>query len=240
MIAKALKKIIEDLNIYLDSKYPNATDTNHQAEIVNIQKSNDPQANNPGIKVALINIEEDKVYKNHLTPFPSTSVFNTPNTVHPMGGIPTMRINFYVLFAFNPKEGQSGYLNSISLATHVLRYFTSTPYQEVNISPTSQPNICTLEINYHNISLEDSNNMWSNLGGEQKPYAMYQIKMMEIESDPDLKIPLTSKIQIPPKISSPDLHPDGSTIFNTDTNSQDYGKVVHDTNQIQHKKNKNK
>ncbi len=90
-----------------------------------------------------------------------------------------------------------------------------------------------LEINYHNISLEDSNNMWSNLGGEQKPYAMYQIKMMEIEADPIDEVD-KDKALIEANISSPDYNNKGETIFIESVNSQDYGKPQNDTKEIKH------
>lgn len=176
MIAKALIQIVEGLNTYLNGVYP--SNGTNQAKITNAKKS---QADN-GITVTLINIEEDKVYKNHLNPLSGTWV-NNPSVTHPQGGISVMRINLYVLFAFDAQMPEN-YPDSLTRLTHVLSYFQSKPYQEIVI-PASASNPVekrfNLEINYHNISLEDSNNMWSNLGGEQKPYAMYQFKMLEIE-----------------------------------------------------------
>lgn len=175
MIAKALIQIVEGLNSYLNGVYPSSL---NQAKISNAKKS---QADN-GISVTLINIEEDKVYKNHLNPLNGSWV-NNPATSHPLGGLPVMRINLYVLFAFDAQTPEN-YPDSLTRLTHVLSYFQSKPFQEI-IIPISATNPVekrfNLAIDYHNISLEDSNNMWSNLGGEQKPYAMYQFKLLEIE-----------------------------------------------------------
>ncbi|MCC7454748.1 MAG: DUF4255 domain-containing protein [Crocinitomix sp.] len=175
MIAKALIQIVEGLNSYLNGVYPSSL---NQAKISNAKKS---QADN-GISVTLINIEEDKVYKNHLNPL-NGSLANNPATSHPLGGLPVMRINLYVLFAFDAQTPEN-YPDSLTRLTHVLSYFQSKPFQEI-IIPISGTNPVekrfNLAIDYHNISLEDSNNMWSNLGGEQKPYAMYQFKLLEIE-----------------------------------------------------------
>lgn len=175
MIAKALIQIVEGLNSYLNGVYPSSL---NQAKISNAKKS---QADN-GISVTLINIEEDKVYKNHLNPL-NGSLANNPATSHPLGGLPVMRINLYVLFAFDAQTPEN-YPDSLTRLTHVLSYFQSKPFQEI-IIPISATNPVekrfNLAIDYHNISLEDSNNMWSNLGGEQKPYAMYQFKLLEIE-----------------------------------------------------------
>lgn len=223
MIAKALRHIVDELNDYLDNLL-NVQNQIYTAEITNIQKSGDGNAGNPGIKVALINVEEDKVYKNHLLPLegrPAQAI----DPIHPLGGIMAMRLNLYVLVAFNAQNNNDsqGYLDTLTVMTHVLRYFHSNPYQKVLVQSNPDQYI-GLEIEYHNISLEDSNNMWSNLGGEQKPYAMYKIKMLEIRADDPTELAAT--LQHEPIISSPDLGPDGETLFNPD------GSPQGDTNEI--------
>lgn len=232
MIAKALEQIVDNLNDYLDLKLTGANQL-YRAEIINIKKANNGNAD-PGIKVALINVEEDKVYKNHLTPIAGRAPKST-DPIHPQNGKFNMRINLYVLFAFNPKNSDSqGYLDSLSVLTHVLRYFQSNSYQEISIPiPSSPPQVFGLDVEYHNISLEDSNNMWSNLGGEQRPYAMYRIKMLEIEQEMPTPDQLIAVLQ-ETTISSPSYNEKGKTLFNPD------GSPKNDTNEIQHSINKNK
>ncbi|MEL7145857.1 MAG: Pvc16 family protein, partial [Bacteroidota bacterium] len=86
----------------------------------------------------------------------------------------------YVLFAFNPGDSNLLYEKALLLLSVVLRYFHSNPSQEVQITNGGQQETYKLTVSYHNISLEDSNNMWSNLGGTQKPYAMYKMQLVEI------------------------------------------------------------
>lgn len=222
MIAKTLKYIVDNLNDYLDDRLTGPPSA-YRAEITNIQKSDN--GSEQGIKVALINVEEDKVYKNHLLPLEGRP-HNSTDPIHPLGGTLAMRVNLYVLLAFNPQnvtQPTLGYLNSLSIMTHVLRYFHSNPFQEV---PLTVDRSIGLEIEYHNVNLEDSNNMWSNLGGEQKPYAMYKIKMLEVlPDDPD---ELSEVIRVPPIISDPDLDPAGNTLFNPDgTPQQDKQQIKH-------------
>ncbi len=206
MIAKALIQIVDGLNGYLNGIYPNSLD---QAEITNIKKSDSTPSN--GISVTLINIEEDKVYKNHLNPIPDR-LANATSPIHPTGGVPTMRVSLYVLFAFDSLSATSGaYIDSITRLTYVLKYFQRTPYQNISIPTDNDPIEFRLEINYHNISLEDSNNMWSNLGGEQKPYAMYQIKMLEIEA-PVLPNDVLDSVLLDPLISNPTTDGNGDPV----------------------------
>ena len=227
MIGKSISQIVDGLNNYLGPILdPNLSSYQDEYAIVSHLKNGSLGAASKKIIVNLINIEEDKVYKNHLKPLPSG---NSGNTTHPLGGISSMRINLYLIFAFPPGDTPQKYTDSLTLLTHVLRYFQGTQYQQITIpgpTPTSDPIVFDVEICYHNISLEGSNNMWSNLGGEQKPYAMYQVKLLEI--DPELPDQL-STILIETHISNPDLHPNGTTQFDSN------GATIKDTNTIQQK-----
>ena len=60
MIAKALKQIVKGLDDHFKLIYP---DTPSQVSLRSVNKANDSGSS---IDVTLINVEEDKVYKNHL------------------------------------------------------------------------------------------------------------------------------------------------------------------------------
>lgn len=224
MIDKVLKQIVEGLNNYLGPIYdPGLTSYEGlYAEVRHLKKDSFSNTGSKKIAVNLINIEEEKVYKNQPNPFHRA---NPTDPTLPLGGVPAMRIKMYLLFAFHPGETAEHYAEALSLLTHVLRYFQGTPYQEIVI-PGNPPSTFNLEINYHNISLEDSNNMWSNLGGEQKPYAMYQVQLLEIE--PGIPATLTAVIQ-EPRISNPQYNSNGEIIYNTQ------GDPLNDDHSIQHK-----
>lgn len=228
MISKTIKQIVDQLNNYLNTVPNLGTDIAVMGHLNSDSFSSDSDSK---IVVNLINIEEDKVYKNHITPLPP----NSGNTgVHPQGGFYSMRINLYLLFAFNPGASSGQYEYAITCLTHVLRYFQGTQLQKISIPiiNTTDTLDFDLEMCYHNISLEDSNNMWSNLGGEQKPYAMYQAKLLEIKPDENLLASLVPNIQ-ETKLSSPQKDSDGNTIFNLDPPDGD-GSPIGDTNEIKH------
>jgi hypothetical protein len=223
MIAKALKQIVTGLDDHLNGIYPGTPNQ------VSLKSAYNVSGSAGTIDVTLINVEEDKVFKNHLNPFPNPPTSNTADK-NPMGGISAMRINLYVLFAFHSDGDSAVYENTLTRLTHVLRYFQGKQYQKIVIAPTpSDPEARTfnLEINYHNISLEDSNNMWSNLGGEQKPYAMYQIKMLELQP---AFIPDPVAVIQDARISNPEYDLAGDIIIDPLTNDP-----ANDDNQIQHK-----
>lgn len=227
MISKTIKQIVNQLNTYLND-IPGLG--NNLVTMEHLKSGSQTDDAHAKIAVNLINIEEDKVYKNHLTPHIN---IQGATTTHPNGGTYAMRINMYLLFAFNPGASSGQYENALTRLTHVLRYFQGTQHQRISIPVlNSAPIEFDLAICYHNISLEDSNNMWSNLGGEQKPYAMYQAKLLEIKPDESLMTSLVPNIQ-EAKLSSPQKDSNGNTIFNLDPPNGD-GSPIGDTNQIKH------
>ncbi len=196
MINKSITQLVDKLNNYLGSILDPLLPTfkNEYAVVGHINK--DSFIDYSGrIIVNLINIEEDKVYKNHINSVPAP---NAASGTLPLNGVSRMRVNLYLIFAFNPGNTVESYGNALTLLTHVLRYFQANQHQEIDITGPNPANF-SLEINYHNISLEDSNNMWSNLGGEQKPYAMYKVQLLEIEELSTDPVPLV------PAISNPTL-----------------------------------
>lgn len=183
MISKTIKQIIHDLNIYVNSIYNKHNPLKDYVVLKHIGKSITNNDSDEKIFVNLINIEEDLIYKNQM----AANIVNT-NTV--LSGAYSMRVNLYVLFAFNPGQSNENYSDSLKLLTSVLRYFQGKRNMEVNF-PSEDP--YTIDINYHNLSLEDSNNLWSNMGGEQKPYAIFQFRLLEIKPE-ESTLPELSKI----------------------------------------------
>jgi hypothetical protein len=179
MIGNTLKRLVVGLNDYLRDIY---TTTTEYAFLK--QASEDMFANtNEKIVVTLVNMEEDTVFKNHLAPFQSPN----PNLTHPLGGKPVIRFNLFILIVCDPGSDDLSYLDALTMLSHVVRYFKTNPAQQLTVMDGNVSKTVNLEIDFHNISLEDSNNMWSNFGGKQLPFAMYRLSLLEIESDdPDI------------------------------------------------------
>ena len=185
MISKVIKQIVHDLNNYVNSIYNEGKPVEDYVVLKHIGKTI-ASLPNEKVFVNLINIEEDQVYKNQMAS-------NIVSTSTVKSGAYSMRVNLYVLFVFKPGESNEEYSESLQLLTDVLRYFQSKRNMEVHFPPNDA---YTMDVNYHNISLEDSNNLWSNMGGEQKPYAIFQFRLLEIEPIEDT-IPESSKILDP-------------------------------------------
>ncbi len=179
MIGNTLKKLVIGLNNYLQGIY----NTSAEYAILKQASENMFAGANEKIVVTLVNIEEDSVFKNQPVPFISPNT----NLAHPLGGKPAIRFNLYILIVFSPGNDQQAYLDTLTMLSHVARFFKTNPSQELTVMDGTISRTVNLEIDFHNISLEDSNNMWSNFGGKQMPFAMYCLKLLEIEShDPDI------------------------------------------------------
>jgi hypothetical protein len=189
MISNTIKQIVNDLNLYVNGKYNQGNPLKDHVVLKHIGKSLTNTESDEKIFVNLINIEEDSVYKNQMAA-------NNVNGNSVQSGSYSMRVNMYVLFAFNPGESNEHYSESLNLLNDVLRYFQGMRDVEVNFPPHPA---YTMDINYHNISLEDSNNLWSNMGGEQKPYAIYKFRLLVIE--PDASSLITSSIITHPELT---------------------------------------
>lgn len=227
MIGKVLKVITNELNLFLGGIHdPGLSSYEDKYAVIQHLKKDSFSGSDPKkIAVNLINIEEDTVYKNHITPFDRP---NNSSPTHPEGGTRSMRLTLYLLFAFHPGETSANYMDALTLLSDVLKFFQTHSYLELTI-PGSPSEVVGLEINYHNISLEDSNNMWSNLGGEQKPYAMYQLKLLEIKPNgPGVLVPVLET----PLLSNPQLDVNGKTEFDVTT-----GATIDDQRNIKQKKN---
>ncbi|NRA13147.1 MAG: DUF4255 domain-containing protein [Crocinitomicaceae bacterium] len=175
MISQTIKKIVEDLNIYVNFKRNKLNPLKDYVVLKHIGKTMPNITADEKIFVNLINIEEDVVYKNQMAA-------NQIGTNSVITGSYSMRVNLYVLFAFHPGDSNGEYSDALKLLTDVLRYFQGKRNMEVHFPP-EPPYI--MDVNYHNISLEDSYNLWSNMGGEQKPYAIFQFRLLEILPESD-------------------------------------------------------
>lgn len=193
MIKESIQQIIGRLNIYLNTHYQDVSFVEYVV-LSHLSEGNE------SIHVNLINVEEDTVFKNQVKPVSRPPQSPTANA---LGGIPVMRLNLYILFAFNPGDSNQLYEKALSLLTVVLRYFHTHQQQEISITIDGQPFNCSAKINYHNISLEESHNMWSNLGGTQKPYAMYKLQLLEIMP---VELPSTIPSLTNPLLSIPNNH----------------------------------
>lgn len=176
MINESLKFLAEEVNRYLNLKIPNPTLTQPRLVVSNIAVANDSNASvDPKVDdravLTLVNVEEDKVAKQqeHYSKTDNSTVYKNP----------PLYLNFYILFAMN----RTSYSDSLRFLGHIIQFFQ----HQFVFTPVSHPGldakIQRLVVDLHNMSFEQTNHLWSVLGGKYYPSVMYKVRQVTINED---------------------------------------------------------
>lgn len=176
MINESLKFLCEEVNKYLNSKITNPTPSIPRLVVSNISLSSEANADiAPDIKdkavLSLVNVEEDKVAKQqeNYTRTDLTSVYKNP----------PLYLNLYILFAMNRKK----YDDSLNLLGAIIQFFQHQQVFTPITHPSLDSRIQKLVVDLHNMSFEQTNHLWSVLGGKYFPSVMYKIRQVTIDEN---------------------------------------------------------
>ncbi len=197
MIYESLKFLAEEVNKYLNVKIPNPTLTVPRLIVSNISVAGDASADiDPDIKdkavLSLINVEEDKVAKQqeHFTKTDLSTVYKNP----------PLYLNFYILFAMHRKK----YDDNLQFLGHIIQFFQ---HQHV-FTPLTHPGldgrIQRIVVDLYNLNFEQTNHLWSVLGGKYFPSVMYKVRQVTLNEDAVIsesgfikEIQLNDKLKVP-------------------------------------------
>jgi hypothetical protein len=196
MIHESLKFLAEEVNKYLNVKLPNPTP---QARLVvsNISLAADTGTTitpDPKDKIvlSLVNVEEDKVAKQQENYVKSdlTTVYKNP----------PLYLNLYILFSMNRNK----YDDNLVFLGSIIQFF-----QHQNVfSPITHPGLDSriqrLVVDIYNLNFEQTNHLWSVMGGKYFPSVMYKIRQVTLdenlvtgESGFIKEIQLNDKLKVP-------------------------------------------
>lgn len=163
------------MNVYLSQKM--GTFPEPRVRLGNVSRAFDETltgANSLNDKaiISVVNVEEDRVAKmqENYIKTDATTVYKSP----------PVYLNLYVLFAVNRLD----YKESLQWLGHIIQYF-----QHQNVfTPDSHPAlgetpIQKLIIDLHTLNFEQSNQMWSTLGGKYIPSVLYKIRQVTIDEN---------------------------------------------------------
>ncbi|WP_062054098.1 Pvc16 family protein [Aquimarina longa] len=176
MLHIILNIIVDDLNEHLTNKYQ--LGGQNIVMLANAAKKdfNEEGSSSEGQVVAhFLNLEQEHTSSNELIQKESFD-----NKIHE---VYESQYKVYLLFVFHSQQ----YSQSLMFLSEVVNYYQGKRYLErskdgtnVTITDTtiaSNPDF-KVEMIYHNINLEDSNNMWSNIGNKQQPFAIYKLQVI--------------------------------------------------------------
>jgi hypothetical protein len=177
MIYESLKFLCEEVNKYLNTKKTPVSISQPWLVLSNISVAGDNSNSltEPDIKdklvVSVVNVEEDKVAKQqeHYTKSDLTTVYKNP----------PLYLNYYILFSMSRKR----YDDNLIFLGYIIQFF-----QHQNVfSPITHPGLDSriqrIVVDLHNMSFEQTNHLWSVLGGKYFPSVMYKVRQVTLNED---------------------------------------------------------
>ena len=175
MLFKSLEFLKEQLNRYLDTfptDDPNVPRPIAKLEnIAGLDEAALKEVDN--ILLTLVNISEEATMKNspHFEKaFPTTIYRNPP-----------VYLNLFVLFTACLKK----YDHALLLLSRVVRFFQGKNTFNNKNSATQVKDLTdfTITMDLYSPSFEQSNYLWSTLGGKQHPFVLYKLRLVEIQRE---------------------------------------------------------
>ena len=161
MIHTSLSFITNQLNEYL--KLKTGSPTEDRVFLTNIAtESNGVVIPDKSLGVTLINIEEDRVYKEQIT-----SKINSEGNVEYIN--PEVKLNLYILISANFQDkklndSSDDYVEGLKQLSHIISFFQAKNVFTPENSPSMvdfDPNLKNLVVELYSYSFEQLNNFWS-------------------------------------------------------------------------------
>ena len=173
MIDKALKFLTEEMNIYLDLQ--NGGNLGDQL-IVLTNVANDSGGwaiPSQKLGVSLINIEEEKVFKDQQTNFRNAAgEFEQYN--------PEIKLNLYMLVCANfvSENGDDKYEQGLKQLSRVVSCFQGKNVFTPDNTPAMDPELKKIIVELYSYSFEQQYNFWTILGAKYLPSVLYKVRLL--------------------------------------------------------------
>ena len=175
MIDEALEFLKDELNSYVNARNGQGN-ANQKVCLSHVANDNGECAiPNSSIGVSLINIEEERVFKEQKTAF----VNDMGMTEHYN---PEIKLNLYVLITARYTDSTDGhYAEGLKQLSHVISFFQGkNVFTEAN-SPGLKPEIQKMVVELFSYSFEQLYNFWSVLGAKYLPSVLYKVRLVTFQ-----------------------------------------------------------
>ena len=167
MINNVILSISDRLNEFIKNKLSINEDKVVVSSLVDINKSLNMEVENK-IAVFLLNIEEDKISKNsQFQSSPSQS--------------PPIIVNVFIMFA--AYFSNANYLESLRYISLVIEFFQINNVFDSSNTPLLSNNVDKLYVEISNVSIDEINRLWSNIGTNYVPSIAYKIKHLKYDGN---------------------------------------------------------
>jgi hypothetical protein len=134
------------------------------------------------VGVSLINIEEDRVYKDQ-----KTTIINQQGNVEHLN--PEIKLNLYVLISANfqnndENDSSDDYVEGLKQLSFIISFFQArnvfTPENSPKLADYD-PNLKKLVVELYSYSFEQLYNFWSVVGAKYLPSVLYKVRMITFQ-----------------------------------------------------------
>jgi hypothetical protein len=160
MIHNVITSVASKLNEFIKNKLSISDDTVIVSSLVDIKGNLNQDIENK-ISIFLLHIEEEKISKN-------------AGIKHSLGVNPPIKINLHVMFsAYFPNFNYVEALKYISL---VIEFFQNNIIFDDSNTPGLPQNRSKIYAELFNISIDEINKLWGNIGANYVPSVSYKLK----------------------------------------------------------------
>jgi hypothetical protein len=173
MIDKALKFLTDEMNTYLDLQNGNPS-TDSAIVLSNVANADGSWAIPQGkLGVSLINIEEERVFKDQQSEFRNVSgEFEKYN--------PEIKLNLYILICANlvTEQAPFAYEEGLKQLSRIVSFFQGKNVFTPDNSPAMDPVLKKLIVDLYSYTFEQQYNFWAILGAKYLPSALYKVRLL--------------------------------------------------------------
>lgn len=121
--------------------------------------------------ISLVNVEEDRMSRHQEAYTKSVTGITYAQ--------PPILLNLYVLFVMN----QRNYETATRWLSYIIRFFQHQPVFTPLSHPALNGGITQLNVDLHTLSFEQSNQLWSTLGGKYLPSVLYKVRQVSVDEN---------------------------------------------------------
>lgn len=174
MIDKALRFLTDEMNAYLDLQNGNPAGES-LIVLTNVADSSTGGWAIPSQKlgVSLINIEEEKVFKEQQTQYRNANGdFEQYN--------PEIKLNLYMLVCANfvSENGDDKYEQGLKQLSRIVSFFQGKNVFTPDNSPAMDANLKKLIVELYSYTFEQQYNFWTILGAKYLPSVLYKVRLL--------------------------------------------------------------
>jgi hypothetical protein len=195
MIDVALDFLTGEINTQLTMQMGPNPSSSSWIVLSNVAKENGEWAiPNDSLGISLINIEEERVFKDQQTAFRNVN-----------GDIehynPEIKLNLYVLitanFTSNDASGPGNnyqYIEGLKQLSSVISFFQGKNVFTTDNSPGLDASIKKLVVELYSYSFEQQYNFWTVIGAKYLPSVLYRVRMLSFQEKKilDQQVPITT------------------------------------------------